>query len=259
MKLKVVTLNLWNGGRLLDQAVAFLQAEQPDLLVLQEVYNGHDPTFEARFRTKAVLESVFPDFFSVFNPVYQDTRSKEGPIDDGQLILSRFPLQPVAATFLDLPYSQYSQDDWDDWPNFPALVQVALLDVDGHPVRVLNVHGPVWYAGEEVTDRRLKLREVILDQVAEADSANQALIVAGDFNAQITCPIFDDLAKHLNPVLPAGSVTTTFNMAQKTNPGYATAPVDNIFVSPDISIRAAECPLVDVSDHLPVVAELELV
>jgi endonuclease/exonuclease/phosphatase family metal-dependent hydrolase len=47
-------------------------------------------------------------------------------------------------------------------------------------------------------------------------------------------------------------------MHRKDNPGYATAAVDMLFVSPGIKIIDRQCPDVDISDHLPVVATLEV-
>jgi endonuclease/exonuclease/phosphatase family metal-dependent hydrolase len=49
---------------------------------------------------------------------------------------------------------------------------------------------------------------------------------------------------------------TTFNMKHKDNPGYATAAVDMMFISPDIKVSEKACPEVDVSDHLPLVVQL---
>jgi endonuclease/exonuclease/phosphatase family metal-dependent hydrolase len=54
------------------------------------------------------------------------------------------------------------------------------------------------------------------------------------------------------------SLATTFNMSQKTNPGYATAAVDMLFISREIKVTSSECPQVNISDHLPLIATLEV-
>jgi endonuclease/exonuclease/phosphatase family metal-dependent hydrolase len=54
------------------------------------------------------------------------------------------------------------------------------------------------------------------------------------------------------------NLKSTFNMRRKDNPGYATAAVDMLFVSPNIRIVNSECSDVDISDHLPVIATLEV-
>jgi hypothetical protein len=55
LKLKVVSLNLWHGGRLFDEVVAFLRAEAPDVVMLQEVYGGTDPELERRLRSGWII------------------------------------------------------------------------------------------------------------------------------------------------------------------------------------------------------------
>ena len=46
MKIKVLTLNVWHGGRLWDEMIEFLVKEDADLLLLQEVYNDTDLVLE---------------------------------------------------------------------------------------------------------------------------------------------------------------------------------------------------------------------
>jgi endonuclease/exonuclease/phosphatase family metal-dependent hydrolase len=51
---------------------------------------------------------------------------------------------------------------------------------------------------------------------------------------------------------------TTFNMKRKKLPGYASAAVDVVLLSPEIAVRTAECLNLDISDHLPLVVEIEV-
>ena len=53
------------------------------------------------------------------------------------------------------------------------------------------------------------------------------------------------------------NLKTTFNRKQKTDPAFASAVVDMVFVSPDMAVKRAVCEMVDVSDHLPLLVELE--
>ncbi len=47
-------------------------------------------------------------------------------------------------------------------------------------------------------------------------------------------------------------------MRRKKDPGYATSAVDVVYVSPEIKIISRDCPNVDISDHLPLVATLDI-
>jgi endonuclease/exonuclease/phosphatase family metal-dependent hydrolase len=252
--MKIVSLNLWNGGRLFDEAVQFLQAEAADLYFIQEAYNGHDGALESRFRTVDAFAKLFPSHHLYFAPVYMDTRSKEGNIEDGQLLMSRWPLVDQKNVFVDVPYGEYDQDATTDFTQYPVTLQEATISVGGEDIKLINVHGPVNFDGTADTERRLKMKELILAH------ATQRTIVAGDFNIQPQTQTIRDLAAQLTDVFADYPRTTSFNVKRKNldlYPGYAQAVVDMMFVSPNWTVKTAVMPEVDVSDHLPLVVELE--
>jgi len=43
MEIKVICLNLWQGGNLMPGILEFLKNEDADILFLQEAYSGTDP------------------------------------------------------------------------------------------------------------------------------------------------------------------------------------------------------------------------
>ena len=97
------------------------------------------------------------------------------------------------------------------------------------------------------------MAKVILEQT----KGYKNVIIAGDTNATPNNQAIKDLESKFTNVFK-GELTTTFNMKHKTLPGYATAVVDAIFVSPNINVTSHYCPNIDVSDHLPLVAELNI-
>lgn len=267
MKIKVITLNLWNGGRLMDRVIDFLQAEQPDILFLQEAYAGRNPSWAPRFRSVPILTDVFPNYDYNFAPAYCDTRQQEGDIEDGQLILSKFSITFHNMFFFDVPYAKLNQDETTDFSNWPAGVQHCRIQI-GDPsnqvsqinnhaldqeIDLLNVHGPVNFNGSQDSIRRLKMSHDLVNLVQNQSHA----ILAGDFNVRPNTQTIRNLEQHLTNVF-ANELTTTFNMKQKTNPGYADSVVDMMLVSPTIKIIDHHQPQVDISDHLPLVAILEL-
>lgn len=258
MSLKVFSLNLWNGGRLLDEALRFLKAQSADIMLFQEAYDGQDSSLERRLRTTQELRKAFPDYDSSFAPVYLDTRDKEGEIEDGQFLMSCFPILDHKNIYFDIPYGRYDQDGVHDFTLFPATCQVARVNIQGRVVRILNVHGPVWLDGTVDTDRRLMMKDALLKEMNQAQDQQEAIILGGDFNVQPQTQTRQDLKQFVQPVLADNKLKTTFNMKRKSNPGYATAPVDMIYVSPEFSVLEAECLEEDISDHLPILARLEL-
>lgn len=257
MRIKVVSLNLWNGGRLFEPMLHFLQSQQADVMLLQEAYNGHGDHMEKRLRSAELLREHFPDHHSVFAPTYLDTRKVEGAIDDGQLLLSRFPITDHHNEFLDLPYAPYDQDTHQDFTRFPVNTQLATLRVGKQELHIIHVHGPVDFDGDHDSQRRQAWVDFILSAVAEKELA----IVAGDFNAKPTNPSILRLAHVMASAFDPDTRKTSFNTNRKdlhNYPGYANAVVDMAFVSHGITVESADCPHVDISDHLPIVLELEV-
>jgi endonuclease/exonuclease/phosphatase family metal-dependent hydrolase len=251
--MKLVSLNLWNGGRLFEAVREFIVQQNADIYFFQEAYDGHGD-IEERLRTVEIFQNLFPNYHSNFAPVYLDTRLKEGKIEDGQLILSRWPLSNPQNIFLDLPYAEYDQDGMSDFSRFPATIQKAETVIEGKKVTLLNVHGPVNFNGTEDDPRRLKMRDLILAEVGEHS------IVAGDFNVRPETETIRGLETKLQSVFGL-ELKTTFNTRRKdlvAQPGYAKAAVDMCFVSPGIEIKSKKCLDVDVSDHLPLVVELAI-
>lgn len=263
MVLKVISLNLWSTPapvEVIDKAEKFLSEQQPDLLLLQEVNTPVNqsqlPNISKKFKTLQSLRELFPSFYWNFAPAVCDTRKHEGEVDSGQLILSKFPLNKAANIFFDIPYGKYNHDATTDFSHFPASVQVVNATINELNVKLLNVHGPVNMNGLEDDTRRLHMRDTLLEQTKDADR----LILCGDFNVRPQTQTIQSLEKELKNVFK-DELITTFNIKRKNldkSPGYADAVVDMMFISDNFTVVSHECPQVDISDHLPLVAQLEI-
>lgn len=253
--MQFLTLNIWNGGKIFPAVQQFLQVQRADIYFLQEVQQSPRLDLEPRFQTTAWLRELFPDYSMAYVPAFIDTRSREGEVESGQMILSRWPLKNATSFFVDLPFAKLDHDATTDFSSFPAIVQQADVEIDGQWVRLLNVHGPVNLDGLVNTERRQKMIALIQRQLTHHS------IVAGDFNAQPNNPCFAPLVGQLQSVF-GNSLPTTFNTARKDLlkfPGYATASVDMIWITPNLSVAAPKAwNEADVSDHLALSAEISL-
>ena len=121
-------------------------------------------------------------------------------------------------------------------------------DLDGEPLTFgwdLN--------GDNFSEQRRRMSNVII-----AESAGKPnVLLAGDTNAKPTNQAMRNVELHLKSVF-GNRLTTSFNMRRKDNPGYATAVVDLMYVSPTVRIVSYDCPDVDISDHLPLIATVRL-
>lgn len=253
MKLKIVCLNLWHGGRLFDQALDFLRSEDADIVALQEVNDAADPALEPRFRTLIELRQRL--LYPYYHYAPSDTCLwPEGKVINGLAVLSKLPIVASNVTFFLEPYQDDYVDTPENWPKRPRNLQHVTIALPNTTLNVYNFHG-VWdLDGDNYSPQRKRMSEVIL----QSTEGKENVILTGDSNAKETNPAMRAIEAHLASVF-GSERTTSFNMKQKDNPGYATAVVDHMYVSPNIRVLSKQCPDVNVSDHLPLVVELEIV
>ena len=254
MKFKFITLNVEHGGRLLNEAVEFINKEQPDLLFLQEAQNTDLKTAKQHYRTISEIQSSVKFPYHIFSP-YVEFEFDNTNVLHGNAIFSRYQLTGGDIIYFN---GQYEKADFagakklHDFTRLPHAMQTASMKLQDKEIFLVNVHG-VWGTDGRDSPIRSHMVDLILTQIAGKDS----VIVAGDFNFQNNTQAVKTLENHLLSVF-GQRLTTTLNMKRKTDLGYASAAVDMVFVSNGISVITADCPKVEISDHLPLVCELEL-
>lgn len=254
MKLKVICLNVWIGGILFDELVAFLKQEDADILLLQEVYNG-DSTFQKiQYRTFTELQRALGYEYSHFAPAFlEDAEGKE--VVQGNAILSKLLIAHVNTIFYDVAYSKRDLNDSTKYQFTPRNLQHVTAIVAGKELHILNTQG-IWGTDGKDTQRRLQMSDQILEEIGE----NTPVLLAGDLNVDEKTQTIAKIETRLVNVFK-NQLVTSFNTSRKnlvSDPGFATAVVDMLFVSPDIHVLEARVPKVDISDHLPLVCEIEL-
>ena len=251
MKIKYMNLNIWNGGILLYDAIEFLKKVKPDILALQEVHNETDMKLDRTFRTGYIIQKELGFSHMEFAPFYLLNRDGKKS-DKGNAVFSSYTLHPNQSIFFDVPYKEVMHD-LEDPPHTPRALQHVVVDVDGKKLNVFNVHG-IWGTDGDDNPRRLQMSETIVNAVKDKNH----VILSGDFNTNDYTQSIKNIGKVLHNVFEEPR-KTSFNMRRKpVNSGFGSAVVDNIFVSSDIKVMSYQMPDVDVSDHLPLIAELEV-
>lgn len=252
--MKILNLNLYEGGLFFDQVLNFIKTENPDIFCLQEVYNGQDSELPIHFRSIEVLTQAFPSYYFYFSPELLSV-TPLGKIDVGNAIFSRFPFIKTETHFFSIPYGEHQQKPANhDWSKNPKNMQLCEIEIEGKTLTVVNLHG-VWGLDGGDNPARLAMSRVIINQVKD----KKRTVLMGDFNVQPKTTTIQNIEEHLVNVFK-NELTTSFNLKYKNlekYPGYATAVVDMFFVSPDLKIVSKSCPIVDVSDHLPLVCVLD--
>jgi endonuclease/exonuclease/phosphatase (EEP) superfamily protein YafD len=229
--LRVTTFNTLVGTADPDALMAFLDAERPDILVLQE------------YSTR--LETELADRFAAMFPYRSDAGESIVPT---LLVLSRYPITATEVT---------ETADPRGWPD-QSLIR-AEIAVGPQTIVVYAVHAPTPRWGEEAWQERNALLADIADQVA-AEPNGTAMLVAGDFNTPPWSPFFlallgntaltDTTARLLPPA-------TRF-VRRSTLGDLLGAPVDHILASQGIGWRPNRVGPDLGSDHRPLTADLVL-
>lgn len=252
--MKVISLNLWLGGILFDNAIRFLSEENADIVLLQEVYNGTEPTLDRQYRSMQELQKALAYQHEDFVADYRDFDRTEGRAQRGNAVLSKFPILDRSTIFFNNPYSETYRDVPGHYHNCPRDLQCVAIDTPQGVLNVFNIQGAWDLDGDSYSPQRQEMSDAVL----QATANKPHVLLGGDTNAKPTNKAIQRIEECLVSVYGTG-LPTTFNMRRKDNPGYATAAVDMFFVSDDIRVLSRDCPDVDVSDHLPLVISIELV
>lgn len=255
MNIKILSLNILEGGIFFDAILELLLREQPDILCLQEVYNGQDHNLSRQYRSIEVLKKHLPSYEHHFSPELLCV-TPEGKVDIGNAIFSKFPIKRKDTYFFRVQYGEYPQvAPGGDWSNHPCNMQSATITVDGSELNIFNIHGVWGFDGADSPDRLL-MSKVIVENIKNSPHT----LLMGDFNVQPNTKTIENIERHMTNLFK-GELKTSFNLAHKDlekSPGYATAVVDMIFTSPDLKVSKKYVPEGDVSDHIPLICEIEL-
>lgn len=254
MRIKFVQINIYKG-KYFDQLADFLKSEKPDFISMQEVtvggmnlHSDRSVNLFEKIRDELGLWGVYHgdlklerDEKSVFgNAVF----SKYEITNHKVITLKKF--RPVTIAELDGDSGEVREQ-----------IDKHLLDcevkVNGKIIHVLSWHG-AWTAPPGDTPETLRQARIVYDYLTKLD---KPFILGGDLNNTIgteTIDMFSKISKNL--MVDSGVLETTNPKVHKIAPrGYL---IDYILTSFDIRQLQLSVPQLTVSDHLPVVAELEI-
>lgn len=254
MDITVVSLNIWHSV-LLDDVIAFLKQQQADVVMLQEVSNSSDSHRERRFRAYSVIQHETGYAHAAY-AVAAHVNWPEGKAPDGNAVFSRFPLTAHTPIFFNEPFSESHDDTLENGPIFPRNLQHVEAETPAGIMHVFNFQGVYDLDGDNDSPKRRNMSRIILEQTKGLKN----VVVAGDTNAKPTNPAMRTLETQLTSVF-GNELPTSFNVRRKDLakfPGYATAAVDLMYVSPDVQVIDHACLDVDLSDHLPLTATLRI-
>ena len=253
MTLHVIQINIWMG-KFLHKLTKFLKQEEPDVVTMQEVSGGapnlwSDKTIDMflHFRDALGMQGVVaPSYRAIGDPTSYF----------GNAVLVAGKVLDHRVVWLKEYREVESIKDPDVWPTLPRNV----LDVEcefaaGRKLHVLSTHG-AW--GREPVDTPEKVRQAGVLAAHLRSLGDEPYILGGDFNMESGSEVIRTIDSVAHNAVVASAIMSTLNMrihyaASKIPEGRR---VDFIYTSPHFTVTRIETPMVDVSDHLPVRAEL---
>jgi endonuclease/exonuclease/phosphatase family metal-dependent hydrolase len=266
--LKIICLNGW-GGKLHEELIAYLSAEQPDVLCLQEVV--HSPETTKDWLTYRDGDHVLPQRANFFRDVAaalpehvaQFCPAAQGVLWDGDVSI---PSQWGLATFVHraLPvtgqaqafvHKTYSPHGYGDHPRSRVAHAIRLYDHAGdRGMTIAHMHGLRDLAGKMDTPERLVQAQRFADMIRSVADPEEPLVVCGDFNVEPDSETFGVLAKlGLTDLVKSRGFTGT-RSSHYAKPGRF---ADYMLVNARVDVlRFDVVSAPEVSDHCPLLLEI---
>ncbi len=253
MKLKFIQVNIYKG-KYLDELVDFINNEKPDFVSMQEVTVGG---FNFYSDKSANLFDVLRERLGMDGRFHGDLQlAGESGSVFGNAVFSKWPI--LGSRIVELKkFRPVTIDELDSQQStVRELIDRHLLDCEvdfnGKNMHILSWHG-AWTAPPQDTDETWRQANLVYNHLKSVD---RPFILGGDLNAIPEGKTVNLIEQVANNLMKGANVSETTNLEiHKIAPmGFL---VDYIFTSPDIKCLKVTVPKITVSDHLPVVAELE--
>lgn len=238
--MRLISLNIERSAHL-DRVFPFLEAYNPDAMLLQEVMVDDLELI----KTQTKLEHCH--FVAMARHPLEPGR---GP--GGVAILSRFPFsKTVVHHYAGSGSGDQLVDHTDLQSRMETTRYVAAdvtLDGSGNDLRLATTHFP-WTPDGKPRPYQEEALSSLMGQLGD-----ESLIFTGDFNAPRGGPVFDGLAAKWRDNIPTSATTSLDPDLHRAGP--LDLVVDGLFTTPDIHIADVELHA-GLSDHKAITATVE--
>lgn len=253
-KIKFIQINIFKG-KYLDVLLDFLKTEDSDFISMQEVttYN-----FNLYRDKKVELFELLKDSLAMHGVYHGDLKLKNDESSIfGNAVFSKYRIiREEVITLKEFRPVTIKELDGEGG-RIRRLIDRHLLDatvdLDGVRVHILSWHG-TWIAPPVDSSETLRQAKIVADHLR---ALPELFIMGCDLNNvpnSRTVGLINSVANNL--MKDTNVKMTTHPKMHKIAPkGFL---IDYIFVSNHFKLLSIDVPIVDISDHLPVVAELEL-
>lgn len=266
--MKVMCLNGW-GGKLYDALLAYISAEAPDILCLQEVV--HSPQTDLDWLTYKDGDHLLPQRANFFRDVARALpdhaacfcAAAQGVLWDGDnAVPSRWGLAtfvhnslPVIAQAQDFVHKCYSPDGYGDHPRSRCAHAIRVHDHGcQQPVSITHMHGLRDLQGKMDTPERAAQARRLLDLSDRVSVPEDIRVICGDFNVEPQSETITFLKRHgFSELVTENGFKGTRNSQYRKPGSFA----DYMLIDrPDAVARFDVIYEPEVSDHCPLLLEI---
>lgn len=260
--MKLLNLNICIKLNNTNNVINLVNTIKADICTFQEAMNGIDDTCYEMYCSKNRLVELKEYPFNEFAPLFIAknitkhgviTRDFGGSVEQGSLILSKYSITNHKNQFYYNHYkyeydaTNFRQKDW------CRSIQNAQININGKKLQIINVHG-IWNENKIGDKRTIAQSEFILSNIRE----DIPCILLGDFNLLPNTKSIELINNKMNNLI------NTFNI-KSTRPTFedgldkGNLVCDYIFVNDKIKVNDFKVLNSDVSDHLPLLLDFEII
>lgn len=255
MKIKFIQINIYMGKYLRD-LINFLNHEKPDIVTMEEVSTNKFNLWVDQ--TISLFDTICREtgLRGVYEPaaVLRDNPSSTL----GNAVISRFDTVEkesiVLKKFRPMTIEEYRNPEFAHlFPKEEKHLLDSCLSIERKNVHVMSWHG-AWVMNAADSPESIRQAEIVASHLK---IIKEPFVLGGDLNVGPETKTVGIINKAANNLMTgSGIVQTTHPTVHKIAPkGYL---IDYIFASSDFKAKSLKVPKVVVSDHLPVICELEL-
>jgi endonuclease/exonuclease/phosphatase family metal-dependent hydrolase len=245
---KLIQLNIWQGKILLAVS-RFLQAQDADIVCLQEVFSStaRIPLLDFFSSLEQLQDELHYPFVS-FAPTYEFNPGGF-KVKFGNAILSKYPIKNEQIIFTNNQLQVVKDWATERPPNTRSAI-ICTVETPSGDLHLATHHGYHEFdpLGSTATVEKM---QVLVDRLKPLQGP---LIVAGDFNitpGSEAMRLYDGWLEDLTATHHLTDTLTEFGKVREV-------PCDHILISGDIKVTSFEVSRVLVSDHTPLVMEFSL-
>lgn len=251
--MKIITLNTWGGQAGTKNLLQFFEKYNDiDIFCLQEIFNGGENNFSEKNEKESKLREY--NLFNLIQEVLPDHQSFFRPHLKDHYGLAMFIKKDI---LISEEGEYFVHKDKDFFPTdklgFHARnIQYVTTKINNDDITILNFHG-LWNGqGKSDTEDRINQSKKIISFIK---SIKNDFILCGDFNLSPDTKSLQMIEQELSVhnLISEYDITSTRTSLYTKENKYA----DYVFTSKNIKIKKFEVLSDEVSDHAPILIEID--